>query len=166
MLRFAALFFALFLSGVALADEGQGCGGFAWGLDKERQLLAKPDEYKAGSILDRAMPSAVNLKLSPLAEAKLPKPPERAPKDPSSFAGIISFGPAPVGGNYQITLSEAAWIDVIQGDSYLKPLAFTGAKGCPGMRKSVRFALGAAPFIVQLSGVAANEIAIIITPAN
>jgi hypothetical protein len=44
--------------------------------------------------------------------------------------------------------------------------AVTGAPGCAGVRKSVKFELSAAPFIVQISGAAKKSIALVLTPAN
>jgi hypothetical protein len=89
--------------------------------------------------------------------------PERAPKQPNSFAGFISVPAPPQGGSYKVTLSSEAWIDVTQDGHYLKSSAHSGASGCPGIRKSVKFNLDAAPFIVQLSNVPANKISVAIT---
>jgi hypothetical protein len=89
--------------------------------------------------------------------------PERAPKQPSSFAGFISVPAPPQGGSYKVTLSSEAWIDVMQDGHFLKSTAHTGASGCAGIRKSVKFNLDAAPFVVQLSNVPANKIGVAIT---
>ena len=64
-------------------------------------------------------------------------PPERAPKNPDSFAGKIEFAAAAKPGAYSITLSDGAWIDVIQGGRYLKPTAFTGVLECPGVERAL-----------------------------
>jgi len=61
-----------------------------------------------------------------------------------------------LGGLYQITLSDEAWIDVIQNGAALSAIDFTGAAGCPGLRKSVRFQLEAGGFVLQLSSASVN----------
>ena len=43
-------------------------------------------------------------------------------------------------------------------------MGFTGALGCDGARKSVKFDLPARPLDIQLSGVKDAEIAVIVSP--
>ena len=45
----------------------------------------------------------------------------------------------------------------------MKSTAFSGALGCEGVRKSVKFDLAAAPFTVELSGVKADSIKLVIS---
>ncbi len=61
-----------------------------------------------------------------------------------------------------MSLSAAAWVDVIQHGQYIKPKAFSGAVECPGIRKTVQFNLEAAPFTLQLSGVDGNVINVLV----
>ena len=87
----------------------------------------------------------------------------RKPKAAESFGGVIEIdGIAP--GLYQVTLSDEAWIDVIQNDAFVKSGPFSGATGCEGIRKSVKFTLAAAPLIVQLSAVRSNAASFVVTP--
>jgi hypothetical protein len=89
--------------------------------------------------------------------------PERAPKSPDTFAGFFQ-APAPKqAGSYKITLSAEAWIDVAQSGTTVKSTAFSGALGCEGIRKSVKFDLAAAPFTVELSGIKADSIKLVIS---
>ena len=64
-----------------------------------------------------------------------------------------------VGGNRHVDLV----VDVVQDGRRLKSLTATGATGCAGVRKSVKFELAATPFTMQLSGVQANSIGIAIS---
>src|ERR1700730_16450763 len=144
----------------ALAQEPVGCDKFKWPLDKERATLTGTDLPKvvSGSRVAFAIPSATIVALVPLADAKLPAPPERAPKSPDTFAGFFE-APAPKQpGSYKITLSAEGWIDVAQWGNAVKSAAFSGALGCEGIRKSVKFDLAATPFTVELSGVKADTI--------
>src|ERR1700733_6284006 len=143
----------------AVAQEPVGCDKFKWPLDKERATLNGTDlpRIASGYRVSWPIPFATTVALVPLPDAKLPMPPERAPKSPDSFGGFIQI-PAPTSGTYKITLSSEGWIDVVQNGQFVKSAGFTGAMGCDGVRKSVKFDLAAQPFTVQLSGVAANSI--------
>ena len=149
----------------AFAEDPHGCDKFAWPLDVERQLLLNPATQTA-PVLDRRAGRAVDVPLTPLADAHFTKAPERTPKNPNAFAGSLSFGAADASAKFKITVSDPAWIDVVQDGHYVKPIAFSGVLDCPGARKSVKFDIGPAPFVLQLSDVAQKKIAVIVTPAN
>ena len=85
------------------------------------------------------------------ADAKLPTPPERAPKE-GTFAGFASIKTAPKAGLYTISLSSGGWVDVVQDGHFLKPMAFSGATDCDGIRKTMKYELSASPFVLQISG--------------
>jgi hypothetical protein len=149
----------------ALAQEPVGCDKFKWPLDKERSTLNGTDLPKivSGGSVTFPIPFGTIVALVPFADAKLPAPPERAPKSPDSFAGFFQ-APAPKQpGSYKITLSAEGWIDVAQAGNTMKSTAFSGALGCEGVRKSVKFDLAAAPFSVELSGVKADSIKLAIS---
>jgi hypothetical protein len=158
--------FALCVSVVpALAQEPSGCDKFKWPLDKERATLTGSDLPKvtSGSRVTWPLPFATTVTLLPVTEVRLPIAPERAPKSNDTFSGFIE-APAPAqSGTYKITLSSEGWIDVVQDGQRLKSMTATGATGCEGVRKSVKFPLAAAPFTVQLSGIDANSVGIAIS---
>ena len=54
-------------------------------------------------------------------------------------------------------LSSEGWIDVVQDGHAVKSAAFSGALGCEGVRKSVKFDLAAQPLTLELSGVPATR---------
>ena len=60
-------------------------------------------------------------------------------------------------------MSKGAWIDVMQNAHALTSNAFSGARGCDSIAKSVKFELAAAPFIIEISGTTAHAIAIVVT---
>jgi hypothetical protein len=158
---------AVLLATPALAQEPVGCDKFKWNVDKERALLANPGAAKlaSGSTLDKPLANTVKLSLVPFGEAKLPMNPERMPKDATTNAGFVKIAALPKAADYRITLSEAAWIDVVQDGKYVKSGPFSGVQGCDGIRKTVTFTLPAQPFVIQLSSVKPNTIGIVITPA-
>jgi len=141
-------------------QEPVGCDKFKWPIEKERLTLTGTDLPSINSGQQVALPTPFGaiLALKPFAEAKLPTPPERTPKSPDSFAGFFQVPAPKTAGTYKIALSAEGWIDVFQDGHVVKSTAFSGALGCEGVRKSVKFELVAAPFIVELSGVAASSI--------
>jgi hypothetical protein len=156
---------AIFVAAPALADEPVGCDKFKWPLDKERATLNGTDLPKivSGASVTFPIPFVTIVALVPFADAKLPAPPERVPKTPDSFAGFFQ-APAPKQpGSYKITLSAEGWIDVTQSGNPVKSTAFSGALSCEGIRKSVKFDLAAAPFTVELSGIKADSIKLVIS---
>src|SRR5215475_7991095 len=94
------------------AEEPSGCDKFKWPIDHERAVLTAPDRVTlmSGGELT-AMPSTgVTLSLVSPADAKVPLPPERAPKD-GTMAGFENFKGAPKSGIFTISLSAGAWVD-------------------------------------------------------
>lgn len=148
----------------ARAEEPQGCDKFRWPIKRERGALAAATVPDAAPGEARTVStSAFSLALAPVATAALPRAPERAPK-PGTFAAAITIA-APRAGTVQVNLSDAAWIDVIQGEGARKPVAFSGAEGCAGLRKAVRFDLDAGAFVLQVSGAARDRLRLIVEPA-
>lgn len=149
------------------AEEPSGCDKFKWPIERERAALAAPDRARltSGSELAVLPSSGVTLALRAPADARLPNPPERAPKE-GTFAGFASFKNVPKAGLYTVSLSSGGWLDVVQDGQFLKPKAFSGATDCDGIRKTVKFELSAAPFVVQVSGVREDSISIAILPAE
>jgi hypothetical protein len=168
MKKLSMIVAAILLAGPAFAQEPVGCDKFKWNVDKERALLANPGAMNlaSGATLDKPLAGAVKLSLVAFSDAKLPMNPERMPKDTTANAGFIKVAALPKAADYRITLSEAAWIDVVQDGKYVKSGPFSGVQGCEGIRKTVTFTLAAQPFVVQLSSVKPNAIGIVITPAG
>ncbi|KJC57247.1 hypothetical protein UP10_29700 [Bradyrhizobium sp. LTSPM299] len=149
------------------AEEPSGCDKFKWPIDRERAALTAPDRVKLASGSEQAaLPSTgITLALVAPGDAKLPTPPERAPKD-GTFAGFTSIKTAPKAGLYTISLSAGAWVDVVQDGHFLKPKAFSGATDCDGIRKTIKVELAASPLVLQVSGARENAISISILPSE
>jgi hypothetical protein len=81
------------------AEEPSGCDKFKWNIDRERAALTAPDRAKlvSGAELTALPATGMTLALTPPADAKLPTPPERAPKE-GTFAGFASIKGAPKAG--------------------------------------------------------------------
>jgi len=161
----AVAFFTASLVAPTWAQEPLGCDKFKWPVQKEMEALRAPNlkNVAAGSDVS-AVPFAGTVALVALNDANLPKPPERAPKS-DTFAGHLSVATA-AAGTYSISLSDAAWLDVLQDNRFLKPAAHSGVQGCEGIRKVVKFDLGSAPFIVQITGAPTERLNIAILPTE
>lgn len=165
-----SLLVALLLVGAApawAAEEPSGCDKFKWPIERERAALTAPDRARLTSGSEQAaLPlSGITLALVAPADARLPMPPERAPRE-GTFAGFTSFKTAPKAGLYTISLSAGGWVDVVQDGHSLKPRAFSGVTDCEGIRKSVKYELSASPFVLQISGSKENAISIAILPTE
>ena len=155
---------ALLLAATAAsAEEPKGCSAFKWPLDQEAGRLQGADKPAPENA--KADGAAYALKLVPLDAAKLALPPEHKPKMTPSTAGRVDFA-APAAGAYQIAITVAAWIDIVQEGGYVRPTAFSGAADCPGVRKSIRFDLADKPFTVQISGTQAPATALLVEPVK
>jgi hypothetical protein len=163
MVRFGTAIAVLaVLLGSARAEDG--CDKFAWPLAHERALFAatgKPS-VKAGETFAAIPKDAFVLRLQAGADAGFAMPPERKPKSEKWFGGIVRLPALDKPGIYQVTLSEEAWIDVVQDGRYARSVGSSGRSDCPGLCKSVRFQLGAAPFVLQLSGTTSDSVAVAI----
>jgi hypothetical protein len=164
----ASLLIALVLLGTApafAAEEPSGCDKFKWPIEHERAALTAPDRIKLASGGElAALPSTgMTLALHAPADAKLPTPPERAPRE-GTFAGFANFKSAPKAGIYTVSLSAGGWVDVVQDGHFLKPKAFSGATDCDGIRKTMKYEIEAKPFVLQISGTKEGSVSIAILP--
>jgi imidazolonepropionase-like amidohydrolase len=168
--RFApiALLFISVSAPTTAAEEGSGCDKLAWPLARERAWLAAAEKptIAAGTTIAAMPKAAFVLSLQPNGKASFALPPERQPKADAWFGGMLSLPAVEKPGLYQVTLSDEAWIDVVQNGRYLKAVAHTGRHDCPGARKSIRFEITQAPFIVQLSDAPRDAMAVAIGSAE
>jgi hypothetical protein len=164
---FAAALLLLAAAPAWAAEEPSGCDKFKWPIERERAALTASDRAKltSGNELAALPASGITLALVAPADAKLPTPPERAPKE-GTFAGFTSVKTAPKAGLYTISLSAGGWVDVVQDGHFVKPKAFSGATDCDGIRKTMKYELSASPFVLQVSGTRENSVSIAILPTE
>lgn len=163
--QFAAVFralaiTALFAAGAATAgaQEKSPCDQFSWPLDQERAWFSAPrNRARSGAELGTLTDGAFAVMLESADAVSYVLPPESAPKKPSSMGAVIGFAEVAKAGRFQVTLSDEAWVDMIQANAYTLSVEHTGVRGCQGLRKSVRFVLKQAPLVIQLSGASASQ---------
>ncbi len=164
MLRLSLVAIALIaLLGPAKAAD-DGCEKFAWSLARERAAFAATGKttIAAGETLSALPAGALVIRLQPATQASFEMPPERKPRTEQWHGGMVRLPALAKAGIYQITLSDDAWVDVIQNGRYARSVGSTGRGDCPGVRKSVRLDLDARPVVLQVSGVAPDAITITI----
>jgi len=138
------------------------CAQFSWSFDQEKEWFAgKIETTRSGASIAGLSDGALAVELVPASTLSFLLPPENPPKDQSSNGAIVTYAKAQ-SGRYQVTLSDEAWIDMIQDKAYRPSAEHTGAHGCPGLRKSVRFDLIDGPLTIQLSGASAAKLDIAI----
>jgi hypothetical protein len=148
-----------------IAEAQSPCDQFKWPVRREMDWLSSTKLFAVVSGAELAGDGAFSLALQPMASVKYVVAPERQPKSFDTFGGFVTILAPSHSGTYQITLSEEAWIDVVQDGRSLASSAFSGNEGCGFVRKSVRFEIAAGPVIIQISGAGADHIAIAAAPA-
>ena len=165
MLRALTTVLTICISSAALAQEPSGCDKFKWPIERERALLgAATANTEYGPELPGVAATGTRIKLKPFESSTLPMAPERVPRDKATNAGYLKIAKVEKSGLYAVSLSTNGWIDAVQNGKYLKTVAFSGATDCDNIRKVVRFELTDAPLLLQVTGVAADSIAIAVTP--
>jgi hypothetical protein len=142
-----SLFAILTGTSFAMADDA-GCAAFKWPVTREQALFPAATAAQSGAAL--TVGQAVDFTLAAVDTISFAVPPEHAPAA-GTFGATASVA-VPPEGELQISLSDEAWVDVVQGGHAMKSVDFSGVKTCPGIRKSVRFKLVGGPATVQFSG--------------
>ena len=147
---------------LAAAPARADCDHFKWSVARERAWFAASPA--ALPTTGGQATAGAGYKVTLAKDVKLPVAPQRAPK-PDTFAAVLS-APKLAPGLYQITLSAEAWVDVAENGKLVQSTAFSGQSDCPGVRKSVRFPLGAGPATIEISNAGADSILFALAPAK
>ena len=159
-LGLAALVIAL--PGAAFAT----CQDFDWPLGNELAFFSTPGSPDVASGKDVPSYSLGGIaQLQPVAGVKFPRPPEK-PSETGTLGAFVNVKHITVGGMYQVTLSEAAWIDAVQNGEVLKPVRVTMQMDCPGLHKSVRYMIKAGPFTLQFSNASVAKLNFVVLPSR
>ena len=152
----------------AEAKDAAACAAFKWPIDKERAAFESPDLEKLSSGTSKGPwgEQVFALRLQPAKDVAFPIPASAKKNPPDTFGGTLSFAPPAAAGPYQITISNHSWIELAQNGTALKTVDHSGAKGCDGIRKSIRFNIGAAPVTLQVSGSTDETVNVSIRPVE
>lgn len=148
MKTFVISLFAILAGTCSAMAAGAGCDAFKWPVTREQALFPAAPAAQSGA--DLTVGQAMDFALVAVDTISFEIPPERAPA--AGTFGATANVTVPPEGELQFSLSDEAWIDVVQDGHAVKSTGFSGVKTCPGIRKSVRFKLSAGPATIQLSG--------------
>lgn len=153
-------------TGTALAEDG--CGKFAWPVTQERQAMTAQSgpALDSGASLAPGSGQAFKLRLRQSENAEFAMPPERKPRIENWRGGVVRLATPQQAGVYQVTLSDEAWVDVVQNGGYARSIGSTGRSDCLGLRKSVRFDVASNPIVLQISGASVDVISIVVSPVH
>ncbi len=153
-----------------LGAEQAPCSGFRWPVQTEMAWITSDDSQLLDTAAEIASPApkAITLKMQPTKDAALPTKPgvKNQAIPPESFSGWFKIASLPREGLYQVTLSQHAWIDMVQNDAPLPNAGFTGDPSCGIVRKSVRYKAGQGPVTVQISGAPNETIKVVVREAD
>lgn len=147
----------------AAADSAaSGCAAFKWPLDAERKAFeaAELEKVSSGAARGDLKDQAFVLALEPEANVPFTLAPTKRKQDADKqrYGGMVAFAAPDKSGTYQVTLSAEGWIDLVQRGAALKTTDHSSVKDCPGLRKSVRFTVGDAPLVLQISGAPSTSV--------
>lgn len=145
------------------AEDRPACERFDWPLALERTWFEARDltTVETGTALPRMPEKGLSLKLKPASDVELAAPASRPSKLDAPRGGVVTFD-VPSDGLYQVTISADGWLDVVQGADVLAAESHTGNRDCVGLRKSVRFRMRQGAAAIQVTGAAADAIAVAI----
>jgi hypothetical protein len=135
------------------------CDKMSWSVERERRwFAAKGLSHRASGARLKTIDRAVRLSLEPRKQVELFLPPEIRPK-PHTYSGEVTFFGVPALGQYQVTLSDPAAIDVFENGARLRATGFTSEKSCPGVYESMRFELAPGDLVlVQITNAVKKSI--------
>ncbi|WP_158815668.1 hypothetical protein [Methylocapsa sp. S129] len=99
----------------------------------------------------------VLINLSAQNEVTFAHAPGRKSKANPAYAAVVKLGAEPAA-TYQVTVSDGAWVDVIENGEIIKQSGYVRTKDCPGIDKSIRFKTNGGPLTIQISGAYAKTI--------
>jgi hypothetical protein len=136
---------------------GAGCDAGKWPLSAVQAHFGGTLPAVANGDSLPALGAPVLVNLSAQGDVTFLHAPGRAAKANPAYAAIVKLGPEPAA-TYQLTVSDGAWVDVIEGGELVAQSGYVRRKDCPGIDKSIRFKTNGGPLAIQISGSFAKTI--------
>jgi hypothetical protein len=125
----------------APAPAGQGCAALGWPLAREDGWFADSRlPHRVSGARLRRIDRAVQLDLQPDDKLQFFLSPAK-PLRTGGYGGLVTFFGVPRPALYQVTLSDAADVDLFENGARIRPEATERASDCPGAAFSARFSL-------------------------
>jgi hypothetical protein len=154
----------------ALADETEGCSHFTWDVSHELAVMKQTPKPITAAIKPGSgtpllqVDTLYEVKLAPQGSVTYSAKPAKPTLDDSAQGGLVRFH-VEQSGLYRISITSGHWIDVIEGEQFVKSKDFQGSRGCARPHKIVAFDLPAhKELILQFSGSTDPTVTLAITP--
>jgi len=136
---------------------GAGCDAGKWPLSAIQTHFGGTLPSLASGDALPALGAPVLVNLSAQGDVTFPHAPGRPPKANPAYAAVLKLGAEPAA-TYQITLSDGAWVDLIENGEPVKQSGYVRRRDCSGVDKSIRFKTNGGPLAIQISGAYAKTI--------
>ena len=133
------------------AAAGAGCDAGKWPLSAVQTRFGGTLPALASGDSLPALGAPVLVNLSAQGDVAFPHAPGRAAKANPAYAAVLKLGAEPAA-TYQITVSDGAWVDVVENGELVKQSGYVRRRDCPGVDKSIRFKTNGGPLAIQISG--------------
>jgi hypothetical protein len=156
----------------AIAEDADGCAHFTWDVSHELEVMKQTPQAVAAAT--KPGPQAPLLQLDTLYELKLSEQgavtyaakPAKPTLNDSAQGGVVRIN-VNKAGLYRISITSGHWIDVVDGDQFVKSRDFQGSRDCKRPHKIVEFNLPAGKdLILQFSGSTDPAVVMAITPVS
>ncbi len=151
------------------AAAADPCGEFAWDVAHERTLFAQSAGVLSAAKSNAAAPAVApdrlyEVRLLPAAQVGFPVAPlGHHSKAEGTYGGLAQLR-VPSAGTWRISLSEPAWVDVVNAGAVLQPKDFQGRHGCSAPHKILRYELPAGTSLtLQLSAASASAVRLVVS---
>jgi hypothetical protein len=151
ILAFLAPIALLSAGGSTALAAGAGCDAGRWPLSAIQTHFGGTLPALANGEPLPALGAPALVNLSAQAEVTFPHPPGRSSKANPAYAAVLKLGVEPAA-TYQITVSNGAWVDVVENGELVRPSGYFRTKDCPGVNKSIRFKTNGGALAIQISG--------------
>lgn len=131
---------------------------------ENRSALAAASDVGGLSGAELTIGVGVDASLPRAGEVVFPVPPARA--DEAASHGGLFVIPVEIAGDYQVSLGERAWIEVVRDGGAVKAARFGPGPACSGLRKTVTFALTPGRYVLEIVGADAAVLPLMVTRAD
>jgi hypothetical protein len=154
----------------AFSDDADGCSHFSWDVSHELKVMkqtaapvtaaTKPGTQAPLIQIDKLY----ELKLSPQSAVTYSAKPAKPALNDSAQGGLVRFH-VDKAGLYRVSITSGHWIDVVDGEQFVKSKDFSGSHNCARPHKIVEFELPAnKDLVLQFSGSTDSSAVTAITP--
>jgi hypothetical protein len=141
------------------------CNQFKWNISNELAWFSNNPAPVASGGRIPSFEAGYVVTLAKLNATKFDVQPARMPSA-DTFAAVLELPTIEKSESFQVTLSDEAWIDIVQNGTSINSTDFSGQKDCSGVRKTVRFRLEKGSATLQLSNASKDSLKVAVRPVE